>query len=98
MIVGHVPDPQNPADYLTKFVGKAKVELSNEYATRTAATRRRRSGRGSEETDGDRGHVHTGRCAHGRRAVGDPQYGPDRYLTGGHLPFYRVVHARELRV
>ena len=33
VIVGHVPDPQNPADYLTKFVGKAKVELSNEYAT-----------------------------------------------------------------
>ena len=31
--IGHVPDVENPADFLTKFVPKAKFERSNDYAT-----------------------------------------------------------------
>ena len=31
--MAHVADPQNPAGYLTKFVGKEKVHWSDEYAT-----------------------------------------------------------------
>jgi hypothetical protein len=33
VVLAHVPDPQNPADYLTKFVGREKVRWSNEFAT-----------------------------------------------------------------
>ena len=31
--IGHVPDEENPADFLTKFVPRAKFERSNEFAT-----------------------------------------------------------------
>ena len=31
--IAYVPDPQNPADYLTKFLDKEKVRSSNAYAT-----------------------------------------------------------------
>ena len=31
--IAHVPDPQNPADYLTKFIDRTKVEWSTAYAT-----------------------------------------------------------------
>ena len=31
--IGFVPDPLNPADFLTKFIDKKKVDYSNEYAT-----------------------------------------------------------------
>ena len=41
--IGFVPDPLNPADFLTKFIDKKKVEHSNEYATnaRNAVTPQR---------------------------------------------------------
>ena len=31
--IGHVPDEENPADFLTKFVGKDKSRESRAYAT-----------------------------------------------------------------
>ena len=31
--IGYVPDPQNPADYLTKFLDREKVRWSDAYAT-----------------------------------------------------------------
>lgn len=31
--IGFVPDPMNPADYLTKFIDKRKVRDSDDYAT-----------------------------------------------------------------
>ena len=33
--IGYVPDPQNPADYLTKFLDREKVRWSDAYATNT---------------------------------------------------------------
>ena len=35
--VGHIPDPQNPSDYLTKWVNKTKFKRSNEYLTNSRA-------------------------------------------------------------
>ena len=31
--VGHVPDPENPSDWLTKFVSKDKQDMSMRFAT-----------------------------------------------------------------
>ena len=31
--LGFVRDPENPADFLTKWIGAAKFAASNEYAT-----------------------------------------------------------------
>ena len=31
--IGHVPDVANPADFMTKFVGKDKVAASVQFAT-----------------------------------------------------------------
>ena len=31
--IGHVPDPENPADFMTKFVPKDKYRASVRYAT-----------------------------------------------------------------
>ena len=33
MRIGYVADPQNPADYLTKFLDREKVKWSDAYAT-----------------------------------------------------------------
>ena len=35
--VGHVPDRENPSDYLTKWVDKKKFNLSNDYLTNRRA-------------------------------------------------------------
>ena len=32
MVVVHVPDTENPADFLTKFIGTDKTEASVRYA------------------------------------------------------------------
>ena len=34
VILRHVPDAENPADFLTKWLSKEKVDVSIEYATR----------------------------------------------------------------
>ena len=34
--IGHVPDPQNPSDFLTKWVGKDKYRRSLAFATNAA--------------------------------------------------------------
>ena len=31
--VFHIPDPENPSDFLTKFIGAAKTEASVAYAS-----------------------------------------------------------------
>ena len=35
--IGHIPDSQNPSDYLTKWVSKAKFVASNSYLTNMRA-------------------------------------------------------------
>ena len=34
--IGHVPDPENPSDFLTKWVGQVKFERSLAFATNSA--------------------------------------------------------------
>ena len=35
--VGHIPDAQNPSDFLTKWVNKSKFKKSNDYLTNSRA-------------------------------------------------------------
>ena len=36
-LLGHIVDEQNPADFLTKWVGKQKLDASVDYATNSRA-------------------------------------------------------------
>ena len=57
VIIKHVPDAENPADMLTKWVSKAKVKMSIEYmtdaraigATGTAANGEAKSRKGAKD-------------------------------------------------
>ena len=37
IVIGHIPDAEMPADFLTKIVSKAKEEASIEYLTNQRA-------------------------------------------------------------
>ena len=37
VVIGHVPDVENPADFLTKHVGPKKYRASVQFATNRAA-------------------------------------------------------------
>ena len=59
--IGHVRDAQMPSDFMTKFVPKAKYEMSIEFAT-NARNAVARGLRGAKSTTHTAGHVHAVRA------------------------------------
>ena len=48
VVVGHVADKENPSDFLTKWVDKAKFAMSLDYVTNRKAITGLKSGRSKE--------------------------------------------------